>query len=487
MSYEIPPETPITLTRQPKPNKKRQYKNIIILLGFFSILVMVGSVALFTYLFRLTQTKPVTVIVGGEARAIHTRAETVNVLLADLNILPFEGDSLSVDIDTPIYEGMVLRLERARNVIIQINGQSRYIRTTLANPAEILTYEGITLASDDLVLLDGTRTDPLSLSRWPVPVNQIAIRRAVPVTIVDNGLSQVIRTTGETVVEALYDGDITLYVADDVFPTANTAITENMTITIQRSIPVSVIADGVTLETRTQGESVADLLADAEVILMGLDYSVPDEDTLLNAGDTVRVVRVFEENIIEDEIIPFESISQGDPSIELDQTRLIQPGQNGLRRSIIRVRYENGIETNRSIGVTETVREPQSRIVGYGTGIVLRTIETEQGPREYWRKMRVLVTSYHPAALGGDNITATGQTLTKGIVGVDPTIIPYGTRIYVPGYGIGVAADTGPPRSTRLWIDLGYDDENFVPWSGYTDLYVLTPLPGNFPYILPAP
>jgi 3D (Asp-Asp-Asp) domain-containing protein len=30
-----------------------------------------------------------------------------------------------------------------------------------------------------------------------------------------------------------------------------------------------------------------------------------------------------------------------------------------------------------------------------------------------------------------------------GVVAVDPAFIPLGTRLFVPGYGEGVAADTG--------------------------------------------
>jgi peptidoglycan DL-endopeptidase CwlO len=39
--------------------------------------------------------------------------------------------------------------------------------------------------------------------------------------------------------------------------------------------------------------------------------------------------------------------------------------------------------------------------------------------------------------------TATGLPVAPGIVAVDPTVIPLGTRMYVPGYGPGVAADVG--------------------------------------------
>ncbi len=39
--------------------------------------------------------------------------------------------------------------------------------------------------------------------------------------------------------------------------------------------------------------------------------------------------------------------------------------------------------------------------------------------------------------------TATGLPVGRGIVAVDPAVIPLGTRISIPGYGEGVAADTG--------------------------------------------
>jgi 3D (Asp-Asp-Asp) domain-containing protein len=39
--------------------------------------------------------------------------------------------------------------------------------------------------------------------------------------------------------------------------------------------------------------------------------------------------------------------------------------------------------------------------------------------------------------------TATGMPVGQGVVAVDPSVIPLGTRMYVPGYGNGVAADVG--------------------------------------------
>jgi 3D (Asp-Asp-Asp) domain-containing protein len=125
---------------------------------------------------------------------------------------------------------------------------------------------------------------------------------------------------------------------------------------------------------------------------------------------------------------------------------------------------------------------PQDRIIGYGTNIVIRTLDTPDGPLQYWRKIFVRITAYSASRSGTPTEapwygrTRTGKTLTKGIVAVDPTVIPLGTKLYVLGYGFGSADDTGSQIQGK-WVDLGYDDWNFEHWYGYTDVYLLAPAP----------
>ena len=52
--------------------------------------------------------------------------------------------------------------------------------------------------------------------------------------------------------------------------------------------------------------------------------------------------------------------------------------------------------------------------------------------------MTVVATGYT-----GNGSTATGAPTGWGVVAVDPGVIPLGTRMEIPGYGSGVAADTG--------------------------------------------
>jgi len=61
----------------------------------------------------------------------------------------------------------------------------------------------------------------------------------------------------------------------------------------------------------------------------------------------------------------------------------------------------------------------------------------------YTAVMSMEATAYLPSDGDGYGITATGIPATYGVVAVDPDIIPLGSRVYIPGYGEAIAADTG--------------------------------------------
>lgn len=58
----------------------------------------------------------------------------------------------------------------------------------------------------------------------------------------------------------------------------------------------------------------------------------------------------------------------------------------------------------------------------------------------YKKKLRGSTTAY--TARSGAR-TSTGRKATFGVVAVNPKIIPYGTKLYIPGYGTAIAGDTG--------------------------------------------
>jgi 3D (Asp-Asp-Asp) domain-containing protein len=63
--------------------------------------------------------------------------------------------------------------------------------------------------------------------------------------------------------------------------------------------------------------------------------------------------------------------------------------------------------------------------------------------------------------------TATGMPVGPGVVAVDPSVIPLGTKMYVPGYGNGVAADVGGGINGNT-IDLWMTPSQCAAWGRRT-------------------
>lgn len=83
-----------------------------------------------------------------------------------------------------------------------------------------------------------------------------------------------------------------------------------------------------------------------------------------------------------------------------------------------------------------------------GIALGASTEITAQAPVRKTYRLRVDAVAYH---LPGR--TALGVPVRVGVVAVDPKLIPLGTRLHIPGYGPGLAADVGTAIKGRI-IDL---------------------------------
>lgn len=85
-----------------------------------------------------------------------------------------------------------------------------------------------------------------------------------------------------------------------------------------------------------------------------------------------------------------------------------------------------------------------------------RASSTEFNPSRSNRSMIMNASAYSAFDDGNGQYTSRGTFLHKGIVAVDPNIIPLGTRVYIPGYGYAIADDVGGAIKGYK-IDLAYD------------------------------
>jgi uncharacterized protein YabE (DUF348 family) len=479
--------------------------------------VLIVTVATLAAGYRTTLT-PITLVIDGQSRQLRTHQDTVAALLTDAGVQRHSGDVIAPAPETSIQPGMIIRIDRARPVEVSVDGQRLMLETHATSINQVLQEAQVTLGLHDELLVEGDLPTGTSDSK---PA-RVVIHRAVPFTLHQDGQTTTFYTTAPTVGEALRRAGLTLYLADHVRPELSARLSAGMRVFLEPSTPVTIRVDGRAVRTRTRREHASDVLADLGIILTGQDYvnvsvtggsegsqgsegreaaeaaeavETPEgtsNENTLGANAIIEVVRVSERFLIEQEPISFESVWRPDPELEIDHRRLVQEGSPGVRERRIRVRFENGHEVSRTVENEYVAVPPVTNIKGYGTKIVVRTVSTPSGTREYWRTIRMLATSYSAATSGVSKSnphygrTATGLTMRDGIVAVDPQLISLGSEVYVPGYGVGFAGDTGGAVKGKR-IDLGYADDTLQLWYRWVDVYLLTPVPpaDQIDYALP--
>ena len=248
---------------------------------------------------------------------------------------------------------------------------------------------------------------------------------------------------------------------DVIEPAPDTRVEAGDTINITRAYPVPIMVDGELVEIRTVGCTVQEALNMANIKL-GLDDKVlPAASQRVSADTKVRVIRVTYAYEAVEEALGYNTERRMDPTLEKGKTRIAREGVPGRIRRTMKLTYEDGNEVKRVAVSSEVIKDPVDQILIVGMRIIPRLLHTASGKTYEYTEMReMLATAYEPGPRStgkwADGFTYTGAKATKGVVAVDPKVIPLGTRLYIPGYGEALAADIGGAIKGNR-IDLCYD------------------------------
>ena len=280
-----------------------------------------------------------------------------------------------------------------------------------------------------------------------------------PVVIEADGQARQVWVLAGRAVDALRQAGLPLHPADEVLPDPARWVHAGMHIRVVRAFPVEVESDGqVRVHHATRG-TVADALRALGIRLGELDRTEPAPDTPLGPGMRVRVVRVREEVVVWREVLPFRTLRWAEPRWERGRTGVLREGRDGVVEHTDRLRYEDGRLVGRQRLASRVLVERVDRIIGVGTRVVWRTLETPLGRLRYRERLQMVATAYYPGpestGKSADGLTAMGIPAGHGVVAVDPRVIPLGTRLYIPGYGLAIAGDVGGAIKGRR-IDLGF-------------------------------
>ena len=341
----------------------------------------------------------------------------------------------------------------AQNTYVITDGERIVIHTSSAtDPAEVLDEAGLTLGSDDTYTTQGGDG-----------VSEITVRRNLTILIDNCGKELTLEASAGTVKALLEQLDI--------MPDANSTVSVALDAPLYDGMEIAITRTILSTETYTKA-------------------------------------------------IPYETTYYEDDTLPIGTQAVISEGRNGEMICTAEVTYRNGVETNRNVIKQILNRQAPPRIIAIGTADPLADIdfsqfdvsdsndtvaeeyppeqttpEEESEPEDedpveenepadveidypiigentittasgevltYTHTMTVEATAYTKTDAGCDDWTATGTLARYGAIAVDPSVIPYGTRMYIVSwdgsvvYGYATAEDCGGAINGAR-VDLYYD------------------------------
>ena len=333
--------------------------------------------------------------------------------------------------------------------------------------------------------------------------------------VITDGERIVIHTTAATDPKEVLDEAGLALGDEDTFTTeGGDGVSE---ITVRRYQNVQINNCGQDLTVEAQSETVGELLARLGIVLdENTTVSFP-LDTLTYNGMELAITRTIHTTETYTVSVPFEITYCEDPSMMIGTQAVISEGENGEMLCTADITYRNGVQVNRNVVKQILSKQATPRIISIGTAdplsdinfsemntveneddwyepVIEETYEEETTPEEipeeeepiieetpsepeigtstittpsgevltYTHTMVVEATAYTKTDAGCDDWTSTGTLARYGAIAVDPSVIPYGTRMYIVSndgayvYGIATAEDCGGAIGGAR-VDLYYD------------------------------
>ena len=234
------------------------------------------------------------------------------------------------------------------------------------------------------------------------------------------------------------------------------------TITIRRAVEVTINYYGEPMTVIAyEDENLAQVLERLELSWNESDTLSQSLDTMVYDGLNLAISTVVVEEQTYTTAIPYETVYVDDDDMKKGATKVRTEGVEGELLCTAAVTYINGVETSREVLTEEVTVEAVEQVVAMGTGKNLvksvgnvtigdGTITLASGEvLTYTHASTFKATAYTSTDPGCGTKTATGTTVRVGTVAVDPSVIPYGTRMFIVTndgayiYGVGTAEDCG--------------------------------------------
>lgn len=254
-------------------------------------------------------------------------------------------------------------------------------------------------------------------------------------------------------------------------------ITDGMTIIVRYPNEYTIKLGDLSYKTVSFAKNVSAIVADAGFILDEDDYTIPPTSEEVSDNSVIEVYKVGKVEEIVKEPVSYQIVNRENPKLEKGKTVVAQEGEDGVKAITYSVTLVNGVRKEKSVVSEVFEKEPVNEVVEKGTKpIVVASRSASTKAKDTTKRidnipgadkvgangflsdgtaysnvivMSSTVYNNSPEQNGGWTTTASGTPLRRGVVAVDPKLIPLGTRVYVESldgsadYGYAIAEDTG--------------------------------------------
>ncbi|MCK5811961.1 MAG: G5 domain-containing protein [Clostridiales bacterium] len=302
------------------------------------------------------------------------------------------------------------------------------------------------------------------------------------VTLVFNGHVYAARTLETTISGFIEENNIPFNDEHDYISVEidNELQEDSNKISIKTAIPVTIISDGVTREEMTYLDSVSELLDSLKIPVYEQDILVDvTMETKLIPELSIEIIRVTKGVFVQVVVLQSYVDIVENNTMEYNETNILIQGEFGEKKYVYEITYENKKEVKRELTLEEVTIKPVNQLIEYGT--IPFKIDPITGKKfKYLISENFVATAYtlDPDECGGKvpgdpayGITASGMTADVGVIAVDTSVIPFGTKVYIEtltgefvNYGFAVAGDTGSGiKGNRIDLFM-HDKQDALEW-----------------------
>jgi uncharacterized protein YabE (DUF348 family) len=222
----------------------------------------------------------------------------------------------------------------------------------------------ITLNQGDVV--EPTRTAHINQDKF-----RINIYRAVPVEIVDSGQSSFTFSAATTPRAIATQAGISVFPEDQLttVPTSNFISQQAVgeTVSIKRSVPISLILYGTPTVTRSHSDTVGQMLAEKHIVLRNGDTVQPVASTPIAPNQQIFILHKGTKIVTATQPIPAPVQTINDPTLTTGTSAVRQQGQPGILLITYQVDEKTGAQTQLQ---SVQLQPPVTQIIARGTAPV---------------------------------------------------------------------------------------------------------------------